>query len=321
MARPLRAALALAAATLLAEPAGAIVVVREPPAAEANATNATVSEKRFAVSEGASATDNATDNESGLPFMGSTVQLALTTALEPVAGACREINRWTVTRLQDLQVAVNETKATPEQAVAVFFGRLGVLFNLIQEKLATATRHLHVAGPALVKLKKLMSAMGYAWSQMGIEHVMDTMFVIVERYRLILQNSTEVANSLKKVGKDGWHAAGEQLHELKITLDQGAGALRDFGASLGARVSQATDFLARSIGDDPAKLAPFKEAVNASWADLQDSADRLPVGLASSARMLPPELAFAVLPSGATAARGTLGLCAVALAVLAAIAP
>merc|ERR1719291_1483795 len=148
---------------------------------------------------------------------------------------------------------------------------------------------------------------------------MGTMGAMVEKYRLILQNSTEVANSLKNVGKDDWHAAGQQLFRLKRFLDLGASFLRDFGGSLDARVSEAVNLLALKLDDDPAKLAPFREAVNASWTDLQDSADRLSAGLASSAELLPPELGFAATPSGG-AAKGALGLCAAALGVLAAIA-
>jgi len=258
-------------------------------------------------------------HSSGIPFVGTSVQLSLKQIIEPVAQSLQRLKEWVVTQLANVDAGLNKTQDMPEKALEMFATKLSALFQNIELQLQPVTSKLSADSPAIDGLNKVLTATGSSGVADKITEIMDAMSKKVHEYQKTLTSSADLADSLKSLTKDDWHRVGPKMEELKKNLDTGASAIRSFGDALQAKVEDALAALARSLGVEASLFSPVSKAAGDGWQHLGEASAVLATGVADSSQRLPPEIEDAkpgAAHSGA-AAPGALGaLVAAAAAAL-----
>ncbi|CAK0895702.1 unnamed protein product, partial [Prorocentrum cordatum] len=280
MAAALRAVLAVVLPLL----SGAIIVKELPNSTDARA--AEQPQQMALIQEHAAVAAHS----SGIPFIGTSVQLSLTQIIDPIKQSLLRLKEWIVTQLASLDAGLTKTQEMPEKALEVFATKLSALFEAIDLQLQPVTSKLSADSPAIDGLSKVLTATGHPGVADKITEVMDAMSKQVQAYEKTLSSSADVADGLKNLTKDDWHKAGPKIEELKKYLDTGASAIKSFGDTLQAKVEEALTVLAGSLGVEASVFSPISQAAGDGWHYLGDSSTALAAGIVSSSQMLPPEI-------------------------------
>jgi len=294
---------------------GAIVVQRPPDFTDARAVE---QHRQMALTQEHAVVAT---HGSGIPFIGSSVQLSLKQIFEPVTQKLLRLKEWVLSQLASLDVGLNHTHDMPEKALDVFATKLSALFQNVDSQLEPVTSKLSADSPAIDGLNKVLAVTGLPGVADAITAIMDSMSKNIHEYQKTLESSADVADSLKSLTKDDWHMAGPKIEELKARLDAGAAAIKSFGDALQAKIEEALAALARRLGVEESLFSPVSQAAGDGWQHLGESSRELAAGLADSSQKLPPQIKDPKpegSQSGAAAAGalGVLGATAAAALVL-----